>query len=276
MARILVIEDNAANLGLISYLLTAFGHTVESCRDGQSGLDAARSRPYDLVLCDIQLPKLSGYEIARALRADPAFRELPLIAVTALAMRGDREQVLAAGFKGYIEKPVEPESFVTRVESFLPVALHKGSPLNAAPAPVAPGPDSGPPKAPLPGPQFTVLVVDDVASNLSLMQVILQSVGYRVLTAANMREGLESMRRQTVDLVVSDIHMPSGDGFTFRRAAAAEPELADVPFIFVSSSVVREDERQKVRALGAFDLLERPIEARALICMARDCLDRRR
>lgn len=127
MARILIIEDNAPNLNLMSYLLTTFGHAVEGARDGLSGLHAVRrSDPkFDLVLCDIQLPRLSGYQIAEALRAEALFRELPLVAVSALAMPGDREKGLAAGFNGYMEKPIQPESFVALVESFLPLALRR-------------------------------------------------------------------------------------------------------------------------------------------------------
>lgn len=128
MARVLIVEDNAANLALMGYLVTALGHTVEGCRDGRSGLEAARRQPPDLVLCDIQLPVMSGHELAQALRADPAFRELPMVAVTALAMRGDRENALAAGFNGYLSKPIEPRTFGSQVESFLPPALRKGLP----------------------------------------------------------------------------------------------------------------------------------------------------
>lgn len=125
MAHILIIEDNAANLGLMSYLLSAAGHRLEGCRDGQSGLDAVRHRAPDLVLCDIELPKVTGHEIARAVRADPALRELPLVAVTAAALRGGREQALASGFTGYIEKPIKPETFSAQVEAYLPPPLRR-------------------------------------------------------------------------------------------------------------------------------------------------------
>ncbi len=120
MARILIIEDNAPNLNLMSYLLTASGHSVEGCRDGQSGLDAMRRQAPDVVLCDIQLPKLSGYQVAQAVRSDASLRTLPLVAVSALAMRGDRARGLVGGFDEYIEKPIEAETFVALVESFLP------------------------------------------------------------------------------------------------------------------------------------------------------------
>jgi CheY-like chemotaxis protein len=118
-ARILVIEDNAANLELITYLLKAFGHTTIVARDGEEGLRIARTRLPDLILCDLALPKLDGYEVARQLKADPALKEIPLIAVTASAMAGDRDKVIAAGFDGYIRKPITPETFVGEVESHL-------------------------------------------------------------------------------------------------------------------------------------------------------------
>lgn len=128
MARILIVEDNAANLKLMAYLLGASGHEVEGCRDGRAGLDAVRRAAPDLAVCDVQLPSLSGYDIARALRADARFRALPLVAVTALAMRGDRDRALSAGFDGYIAKPIEPETFSAQVEAFLPLALQPPRP----------------------------------------------------------------------------------------------------------------------------------------------------
>src|SRR5258706_15483277 len=137
-ARILIIEDNEANLELMSYLLRAFGHAVAVARDGAQGLEMARSGQADLVLCDIQLPVIGGREIASRLRSDAAFERLPLVAVTALAMVGDRETMLAAGFDGYIAQPIAPESFVPQVEAFLPAAMH-GS-LNAVAR--APGVDA--------------------------------------------------------------------------------------------------------------------------------------
>jgi len=268
MARILIIEDNATNLNLMSYLLGASGHAIEGARDGQSGLQAARSNPPDLVLCDIQLPRISGYEIARTLRAEPGLRGLPLVAVTAMAMRGDREQGLAAGFDGYIEKPLQPETFAADVEGFLPPALRKGLPGMVAHPPAAPVPETRPGQ----GRQRTVLVVDDVPANVVLTQVILQSAGYRVLGGRDMQRGLELMRREMVDLVMTDVHMGSGDGFAFRRAASAEPGLARIPFIFISSSVVTEQDRRDASTLGACQLLERPLEPARLLEAVGNCL----
>jgi len=122
-ARILVIEDNPQNLRLMTYLLTSFGHTTTTAVDGQAGLAAARADRFDLVLCDILMPVLDGYEVARVFKADERLQATPIIAVTALAMVGDRERILSAGFDGYISKPIDPQLFVREVDGFLPEAL---------------------------------------------------------------------------------------------------------------------------------------------------------
>lgn len=118
-SRILVIEDNAANLELMTYLLNAFGHTTIVARDGEEGVAAALRTTPDLILCDIALPGLDGYGVARRLKAEPSVKHIPLIAVTASAMIGDRAKVIATGFDGYVSKPITPETFVAEVEGFL-------------------------------------------------------------------------------------------------------------------------------------------------------------
>lgn len=122
-ARIFVIDDNRANLDLMIYLLKAFGHDAAGTTDPALALEQVRAGSFDAVISDILMPKLDGFSLARALKADPQFESTPLIAVTALAMAGDRERVLAAGFTGYISKPIDPQSFVSQVDSFLPEAL---------------------------------------------------------------------------------------------------------------------------------------------------------
>jgi CheY-like chemotaxis protein len=119
-ARVLVIEDNRANRELMTYLLRAFGHTPLEARDGLQGLEAIRRERPDLVACDIDLPKLDGYSLASQVKADGALRAIPLVAVTALALVGDREHALEAGFDGYISKPIDPMTFVSQLERFLP------------------------------------------------------------------------------------------------------------------------------------------------------------
>ena len=119
MARVLVVEDQAENLDLMVYLLTAFGHETVVARDGAEGLAvAAQARP-DLVVMDLQMPVMDGYEAATRLKADPGLAQIPVVAVTAYAMVGDQERILQRGFDGYLTKPIDPESFVSELERHL-------------------------------------------------------------------------------------------------------------------------------------------------------------
>lgn len=117
---ILLIEDNEQNRYLATFLLEGRGFRVVSATDGLSGIARAKELVPDLVLLDIQLPRMDGYEVARRLRAEPALRRIPIVAVTSYAMAGDREKALGAGCDGYIEKPIHPETFVDEVSRFLP------------------------------------------------------------------------------------------------------------------------------------------------------------
>ena len=122
-ARILVIEDNAANLELLRYLLSHAGHTVLCAVDGVQGLALAQQAQPDLLLCDLQLPGLDGYEVLARLRQEGSTQHLLVLAVTAFSMPDDRQKVALAGFDGYLTKPIEPAQFVQQVELFLPPSL---------------------------------------------------------------------------------------------------------------------------------------------------------
>jgi two-component system cell cycle response regulator DivK len=114
-ANILLIEDNEQNRYLATYLLEQNGHTVMHAAAGPAGLDLAARERFDLIVLDIQLPGMDGYAVARALRGIPATATVPIIAVTSYAMTGDREKALAAGCNHYIEKPINPATFVTEI-----------------------------------------------------------------------------------------------------------------------------------------------------------------
>ncbi len=119
--KILVIEDNEQNLYLVNFILEKNGFDVVQARTGDEGVTLADQHEPDLILLDIQLPVMDGYMVARALRKKQALAKIPIIAVTSFAMPGDREQALAAGCTGYIEKPIDPDIFMSQVSQFLPV-----------------------------------------------------------------------------------------------------------------------------------------------------------
>lgn len=117
--RILVIEDDAASAELVTYLLEKSGYSVRSAADGAAGLAKALENRQDLIICDLQMPQLTGYEVIDRLRANPRWRPVPIIALTAYSMPGDRESVLAAGFTEYMTKPIHPELFVAAIRRFI-------------------------------------------------------------------------------------------------------------------------------------------------------------
>ncbi len=118
-ANILYIEDNEQNLYLITFLLQAKGYTVLQAREGLEGVKmAVRHRP-DLILLDIQLPGMDGYAVARTLKAREEVAAIPIVAITSYAMTGDREKALGAGCTGYIEKPIDPDTFIAQIEKHL-------------------------------------------------------------------------------------------------------------------------------------------------------------
>lgn len=128
MARILVVDDNASNLELMLYLLSAFGHDVQGATDGVGGLEATRSSAFDLILSDVLMPHMDGIEFLQRLRADPRIARCKVVAVTASAMVGDREKLIKSGFDGYIAKPIDPEQFVGQVDSYLRPDLRASKP----------------------------------------------------------------------------------------------------------------------------------------------------
>ena len=119
MARVLVIEDNAANLKLATFLLESAGHTVISAPDAELGLALARDEQPNLILMDIQLPGMDGLEATALLKRDARTRDIPVIALTALAMKGDEERIRAAGCDGYIAKPLAYKNFLATITSHL-------------------------------------------------------------------------------------------------------------------------------------------------------------
>lgn len=112
---ILLIEDNEQNRYLVTFLLEKHGFSVRSVADGVRGIEAARVERPRLILLDIQLPGMDGYAVARGLRESEGLETIPIIAVTSYAMPGDREKALEAGCTGYIEKPINPDTFVSEI-----------------------------------------------------------------------------------------------------------------------------------------------------------------
>ena len=119
MAKVLIVEDNSANMTLAVFLLQSAGHSVLSARDAEAGLTLARDEQPDLILMDIQLPGMDGLQATALLKRDDATRAIPVIALTALAMKGDEARIRAAGCDGYIAKPMRYQEFLATIAAQL-------------------------------------------------------------------------------------------------------------------------------------------------------------
>lgn len=270
MARILIIEDNPANIELMSFLLSAYGHAPLSAADGPRGVAAARSERPDLIACDVNLPGMDGFAVLAELKGDPALAGVPILAVTALAMTGDREKVLAAGFDGYISKPIEPESFVAELEAFLTTtpASAPAAPAAAAPPPVTAMAANDAMATPATGAR-TLLLVDDDRFMLGVLNDMLVGQPYRVLSACSGEEALQVLSHEPVEVILCDQAMPGMRGTEVLAEAAArypktvrlmlsgQPDLTDIEAA-IKSGVA---DGHYIKPLGARALREQLDEA---------------
>lgn len=243
--RVLVLEDNSANLDLMLYLLKSFGYEGTGYSRAADALEALKRQTFDLALVDILMPEMDGFEFARRVRADERSKALPLIAITALAMVGDRERVLGSGFDGYIPKPIDPERFISQLQLFFTEARKKQHTLT--------------PAGPL------VLVVDDIEVNRQVIRGALAPFGYRIAEASGAGEALEEIAKERPALILCDVHMPSGDGFELVESVKRSEQFRDIPFIFISSTAWQTRDKRRALELGAEKFILRPIDPQRLL-----------
>ncbi|HOD15283.1 MAG TPA: response regulator [Spirochaetota bacterium] len=119
--KALIIEDNEDNQYLESLLLKQSGFSVITALDGREGIERARQALPDIIILDIQMPVMDGYETVACLKSDPVLRSIPVVGVSSYTLNVEREKALSLGFNGYIEKPIDPDSFVDEIRRFLPL-----------------------------------------------------------------------------------------------------------------------------------------------------------
>jgi CheY-like chemotaxis protein/signal transduction histidine kinase len=257
--RILVIEDNQANMDLVRYLLEASGYECVGAVDGPDALRSCETAHPDLVICDLQLPGMDGFAVLQRLRERPGMATVPIVAVTAYAMVGDRERILAAGFDGYIAKPLDPEAFGPQIAGFL---ARSAAPSGSAPA------------EPGAGSQGRILVVDDRAPNRELLRTVLQYYGFTVDEAANGAAALAQIAARRPDLVITDLLMPNMDGEEMCRRLRADSRTANLPVIIHTASFRARQARQIAEQLGVRWVLPKPSEPAAIIATVAAALGR--
>lgn len=255
--RILICEDNKPNLDLMVYLLCHSGYKVLTAMDGETGLQMCQDEKPDLMICDIQLPKMDGMEVIRHLKsADSAISRIPIIAITAYAMVGDKQKILASGCDGYISKPIEPQTFVAQIEEYLP--------YNQRIAHLKKDRKAGTNENAIHATQLdykgTILLIDDNLADRYLSEMLLKSIHLKPLLAGSINEALKILENTIPDLILSDYHLPDSNGGELLKIVKSSPLLRNIPFIMISSSIpVKQQSLYKIHSEVEM-IIYRPIE----------------
>lgn len=247
-ARILLVEEDWENLELMRLLLRSHGHEAITSSDGRSAAALAERHRPDLVVCELQMPDVDGYQILRKVRSSKLLGGIPVVALAAIAEPGEAQRVYAAGFQGHIAKPISPGIFADEVARHLPARLKQreaGASMRD-------------------GSAKSILVVDDLRENLELVEIVLRHLGYDVTLALGKRDALRTLRSLRPDVIMSDVRMHDGDGYELLREVGMDPALSAIPFILITSAAADDEERQHGLDLGADRYLFRPITPNTL------------
>jgi CheY-like chemotaxis protein/nitrogen-specific signal transduction histidine kinase len=244
--KILLIEDNEQNRVLATFLLEDAGFEVVHAGSGDEGLGKARSASPDLILLDIQLPDVDGYELLTQLKEDPGLAKIPVVAVTSYAMAGERRKALDLGCAGYIEKPIDTAKFAKQVSAYL-----KGH-QNA----------------------LRILIVEDRKENAIVLRENLESAGYKVVQASNGAEALKILNESRFDLVVTDILMPEMDGYQFTRAVKSDERFRDTPVLIYTATYTDAKDRAFALSLGAADFIIKPADTNEFLSRVREVTEK--
>ncbi len=265
MVKVLIVEDNEMNLDMLSRRLTRRGYDVVAAIDGLAGVEAAKRERPDIVLMDMSLPELDGFEATRRVKAAPESSFIPVLALTAHALSEDRERCLAAGCDDFDTKPVQIDRLVNKIEALIERTRHQRPP-DPEPPPVVETPKVAPAR---------VLVIDDNEANRILLSRRLEKEGYVVTCVNDGQEGLDTLANSAFDLVLCDIMMPKLNGFEVLERIKGAEELRHLPVIMISAL---DEMKGIVRAIemGAEDYLPKPFDPVLLRARIEASLERKR
>ena len=235
-ARILIVDDNPTNLRLAASVLELDGHRVDQAADADQALAYLAGTVPDLILMDIALPGMDGLTLTRRIKAEPRLAQVPVVALTAFAMKGDDQKARDAGCIGYLTKPIDTREFGRQVAAFLQAA-----------------------------PRGTLLIVDDNPTNLRLLRAQLEAEGFAVVEAANGVEALEQLAAHAVQGGISDILMPRMDGYRLCLEVRRDPAFAALPFVLYTSTYNSPSDRALAESAGADAYIAKPAPVGALL-----------
>ena len=252
--KVLVVEDHPINQQVVQSQLEQMGLTVSLAGNGAEGVDQLRHEQYDLVLMDIQMPVMDGYEAARAIRAFNT--EIPIIALTAAALVEDREKALQAGMNDHLGKPFSAQQLFDHLRPWLQTRQ-----VSVEPSPAAAETAEKASTAQLPVAQKrSLLIVDDMAANIRILANLLKD-DYTIQVANRGQKALDIARgSHPPDLILLDIMMPEMDGYQVCRELKNNAITNHIPIIFVTAMDAVEDQKKGL-SLGAVDYITKPFDA---------------
>ncbi len=253
--KVLVIEDNPINMKLVRSLLEIGGYQCLEAGEAATGIQLARQHKPELILMDLQLPGMDGLTATRQIKEDPDLQGIPVLALTAHAMRGDDSKALAAGCSAYIRKPIDTRRFLKTIAPF----LRRGS-SNAHP--VVPSGKVFRPR---------ILVVDDMPVNVKILAAKLPAAQFDVLKAYGGEEAIEVVRRESPDLILLDYMMPEVDGYEVTKVLKSDADTRDIPIVIITA-LDGTEEKISVLEAGAEDFLNKPVNTVELLARVNSLL----
>jgi DNA-binding response OmpR family regulator len=245
MSDVLIVDDEPAVAVALRIRLQAAGLTVEHAATGQAGLEAARWHEPGVILLDIRLPDLDGFEVYRRLKADPSLRSIPVIFLSANMQESARARSMEMGAYSFLSKPYEPAPVMAAVKSAL-TAVPRSRPTRR---------DERMTEAT----RRRILIIDNDERVTRAIETRLENLGYECAVAHTGAQGLAEFRSRPADLVISDVNMPAGDGITIAEELR---KSSDVPIIFVTG--FRAEYGSYLRALPRVTVMEKPFDAQDL------------
>lgn len=236
--QILVVEDSAVTRRALTKRLKDYGAEVTQAEDGQQGLEMAVSGKFDLIISDVEMPRLNGLELCRKLKENPATRAIPVVIMSSLDGDSEIDRGFQVGAAAYISKTDAPSQLSEVIDRILKKAAFQR--------------------------ERTVLVVDDSFTIRKLVEKGLSEAGFQVVSAKNGKEALEVMRGRKPDLILSDIDMPEMNGVEFCKAVHADPDLVLIPFVIMSANSQRAMVRRMLQR-GVAAYLVKPFNLEQLV-----------
>jgi CheY-like chemotaxis protein/signal transduction histidine kinase len=244
MPSVLLVEDNPITRKLVRFALQHEGVELSEAHDGATALAMAAARRPDLILQDLLLPDMDGFDLVQRMRDIPSVRAVPILAFSGLLSQLDEKRISGSGFTDFVTKPIEPSKLVRIVRAHLPSA-------DAPPASF--------------GAQRRIILADDDEVQRKLSVFRLARLGFDVVDVAEGHAALAAARAHRPDAIVTDAMMPGLDGFGLCAAVRQDAALKDVPIVLVTSTYVDEADRELSRLAGANQFVIRTPDLREMI-----------